>query len=245
MPTLHLNICRYRKINQHVNINRCSCSSCVLTLTSASLDNTVRLWAINPATGTGVAEETLTSFYNNSSFTDVAFSPDGKVLASASEDKTIWLWAINPATGTRVSERPLKGHKDRINAIAFSSDGKLLASASDDDTVRLWAINTATATTVFKLALEVNIRLNSLCFSEDGRYINTDRGLLQLSEPSAPVHYKDPWVVFVNEDWITLGEQDLLWLPPDYRMTCSVFYNNILVLGHASGRVTFLVLASS
>jgi hypothetical protein len=30
---LHLNIYIYRKINQHVNLNRCSCSSCVLTLT--------------------------------------------------------------------------------------------------------------------------------------------------------------------------------------------------------------------
>jgi hypothetical protein len=36
VPTLHLNICRYRKINQYVNLNRCSCSSCVLTLTHLS-----------------------------------------------------------------------------------------------------------------------------------------------------------------------------------------------------------------
>jgi hypothetical protein len=34
--------------------------------------------------------------------------------------------------------------------------------------------------------------------------------------------------------------ENCLWLPSNYRATCSAFQNNILVLGHASGRVTFI-----
>jgi len=67
---------------------------------------------------------------------DVAFSPDGTVLASASEDKNVRLW--NAARHTRM--KTLIGHERAVNAVAFSPDGAILASASDDRTVRLWSV---------------------------------------------------------------------------------------------------------
>jgi WD40 repeat protein len=67
---------------------------------------------------------------------DVAFSPDGTVLASASEDKNVRLW--NAARHTRM--KTLIGHEKPVNAVAFSPDGAILASASDDRTVRLWSV---------------------------------------------------------------------------------------------------------
>jgi WD40 repeat protein len=70
---------------------------------------------------------------------DVAFSPDGELLATASADKTVRLWDVQ--SGEQHGE-PLKGHTDSVKGVAFSPDGKLLASASWDKTVRLWDVAT-------------------------------------------------------------------------------------------------------
>jgi WD40 repeat protein len=58
--------------------------------------------------------------------TDVAFSPDGAILASSSVDATVRLWEV--ATGRELAT--LHGHPNQVNTIAFSPDGTLLASGN-------------------------------------------------------------------------------------------------------------------
>jgi WD40 repeat protein len=65
---------------------------------------------------------------------DLAFSPDGKVLATCGYDRLIRLW--DTANGKLL--RDLKDHSDAVYAVAFSPDGKLLASGAADRAVKIW-----------------------------------------------------------------------------------------------------------
>ncbi|KAN0087273.1 hypothetical protein V8E54_000961 [Elaphomyces granulatus] len=203
-------------------------------LASASDDKTVRLWNAT----TGASKQTLDG--HSRGVNAVAFSPDGKVLASASRDKTVRLWDAS----TGMWKQTLEGHSSWVSAVAFSPDGKVLASASRDKTVRLWNATTG----AWKRTLEINTTIKSLLFSEDGQYLKSNRGLLNLNFGSLDkcIHQEQPiCAIFVNDEWVTQDGQDLLWLPPDYRAECLALFNNVLALGHRSGQVTFLELVSS
>jgi WD40 repeat protein len=142
------------------------------------------------------------------------------------------LW--DPATG--VERCTLQGHTNLVSAVAFSPDGKTVASASHDYTVRLW--DPATGVEADKHQLDVAV--NTLSFSNNG-FLITDRGSLSLSyQPLTSLPERQENEIFVHEKWITRNGQQLIWLPSDYRATCVATNGNSAVLGHGSGRVTFL-----
>ncbi|MEU5691141.1 trypsin-like peptidase domain-containing protein [Actinosynnema sp. NPDC020468] len=78
--------------------------------------------------------------------TDVAFSPDGALLATASEDCTVCLWRTNSGK----LARRLKGHLGAVHSVAFVPDGSMIASGSADATVRLWDVVTGRAKLVLR-----------------------------------------------------------------------------------------------
>src|SRR5262249_44601543 len=95
---------------------------------------------------------------------DIAFSPDGKLLATASYDRLIKLYDV--ASGKEV--RTLKDHSDAVYGVAFSRDGKLLASVAADRAVKVW--NVGTGQRLYTLG-EATDWLYAVAWSPDGKHL--------------------------------------------------------------------------
>lgn len=66
---------------------------------------------------------------------DVAFSPDGSVLATCSTDKLAKLWDLSAETPAEKAK--LEGHGDAVWAVVWAKDGSL-ATAGADRKIKLW-----------------------------------------------------------------------------------------------------------
>jgi WD40 repeat protein len=145
---------------------------------------------------------------HSGSVSSVTFSPDGLTLASGSRDNTIKLWD----TTTGMHCQTLEGHSGWVSSVVFSPDGLTLASASFDNTIKLWDITTG----MHRQTLEDH----------------SDSVYAVLNEP------KSNFQVSLSNAWITLGGENLLWLPSEYRgFVCHAVKDATLALGYRDGRV--------
>ncbi len=200
-------------------------------LASASRDQTIKLWDAATNTMRGTLEG-HTHWVNA-----VAFSFDGQLLASASRDNTIKLWDVT--TGTM--RDTLEGHTDWVNAVAFSLDGQLLASASDDHTIKLWDAATGKIIQI----ITSNVLIQRMSFFPNGSHLIIDRGVLTLdyfSFNASQVQLKSSSssYLLIVDDWISWNKQDILWLPHDFRASCVATHDTRLIIGHKSGKVSFM-----
>jgi WD40 repeat protein len=96
-------------------------------LASGGRGTTVRIWE--------VASGKERRRFEGNSDGEVAFAPDGKMVASSTTHRSvITLWDV--ATGQ--ARREIDGHRAGVFALAFRPDGRALASASQDGTVLVW-----------------------------------------------------------------------------------------------------------
>jgi WD40 repeat protein len=69
---------------------------------------------------------------------DLAFSPNGQMLAAGGTDGQVHLWEV--ATGRKLFQ--LQGHDGWVRTLCFSKDNRYLASGSGDHTIRVWDTTT-------------------------------------------------------------------------------------------------------
>jgi WD40 repeat protein len=154
----------------------------------------------------------------------VAFSPDGKQLASGSWDETVRLW--DTAAGTLL--QILEGHSSPVESVAFSPDGKQLASGSCDKTVRLW--DTAAGT------------LLQILEGHSGTVESVFAGPTQLniqSQPSFTSPLPAPALsTIIENQWVSYGQDRILWLPLYYRPSYITTFRNIICIGSLSGHIS-------
>ncbi len=125
---------------------------------TAGEDFAVRLW--DPAAGTS---SLLTQ--HQGIVADLAFSPDGRLLASASRDRTVQVMTFDlqhPGTA-----RVYTGHTDDLETVEFSPDGQVLASAGLDGSIRLIELASGRQ----RVFAGTRLMIEKLAFSPDGEWL--------------------------------------------------------------------------
>jgi WD40 repeat protein len=126
-------------------------SKMLATATSLGGRHAMRVWDL----GTG---KELMVQEDDHGISDLAFSPDGKLLASLDESLRIW----ETASGLELRNVPTAAL-----SIAFSPDGKTVAAGSRDGKVTLWEAATLTKHNTFKAFSSSNMSC-LLTYSPDG-----------------------------------------------------------------------------
>ena len=118
----------------------------------------------------------------------------------------------------------LEGHSSTVYSVAFSHDSARLASASDDRTVKIWDAH------------------SGACLQMLEGHGNIDN--LVGFEIQQPLH--QCMGISLDQTWITRNAQNWLWLPSEYRPSCSTILGRYLGVGTRSGIVwTFVVLVDT
>ena len=96
----------------------------------------IRLWVARAATG----GEDVPCLHGGEPVTDIAFAPDGALLASTDSSEVVTLWALD---GDR-SVGPRRASTSALETVAFCLDGDTLAAGGRDGSVGFWDVDRRT-----------------------------------------------------------------------------------------------------
>jgi hypothetical protein len=124
---------------------------------------------VSPSAQTIVELKPIRRFERHTdSVNNVAFSPDGLLIASGSHDGTIRFWDVQTGKEIRRLQRQKKAYAMGVFSVAFSSDGHSIASGDRDGSVRLWELQTGKQ--IRRLEAHTGF-VYTVAFSPNGRWI--------------------------------------------------------------------------
>ncbi len=119
----------------------------------------------------------------STSFTDVAFSPDGRFLAAVDEapNAGLHLWDLDTQ-----DQRTLTGHQAHIRGLSLHPTGRSAATASWDGTVRLWDL-TGAGKEERCFEFGSGALVHCVTFTPEGRYLvaGLENGLIAILSTEA------------------------------------------------------------
>lgn len=209
-------------------------------IVSWSDDRTARLWDVSTRKQIAVLKG------HTAAVNSVAFSSDGQLLASCAEDQKILFWNRN---GKKVDG--FNYRRRSATVVAWSPDNRLIAMGSTDSKVQLLSLDSM----MIEASIDTGIVIRQMSFSSCGQFITTDRGTLSvasirgdraaLPSPSASSHVLSAPELFVTRDWLKRGMVEVLQLPEEYTATDVAVVDNLAVIGHSSGAISFVLIGGS
>ena len=136
----------------------------------------------------------------------------------------------------------LEGHSSGVRSVAFSHDSAQLASASWDNKVKIWDASSG----VCLQTLHIGTALRDLSFDPTDSRLYTDIGtiVIQTSEVSSTDDKEEParplyqgTSLSADGIWIKHAGNNMLWVPSEYRPSCSSVSGLTVAMGVGTGRV--------
>lgn len=169
-----------------------------------------------------------------------AFLPNDEVLIIGTHERiVIWnlkTWDVQHSLDVA----------ERISWIAPSQDGRLFAclvSKTEIQEIQVWDTEQYKHLWGVQLHQSGLPKIEKIFFSADSLYITTDRGHQILLEQYTAAPSSEPNMLVqrwkVEDDWLCRDGQKALWLPLSFRPSCTALRDDLFILGHDSGKVTF------
>ena len=173
------------------------------------------------------------------------FSPKKSLIRSLFQYEDLQRVKIRPTMADNWSPcwLTLEGHSEWVRSVVMSGDSRCVVTASVDSTARTWEASSGRCLQ----RLEISGVLDDISFDANSEVLRTDIGPLHFdvltgSKPAAVTAAADTThdqTLGLSGDgrWITVASKNLVWLPSEYRPSCSVVSGKVMGVGVGSGRM--------